>query len=339
MIDRELYIARRLYRGETAPSLTTSNAQSALDVARSIAGPDFAKFGLLADLTSFVQHGDILAIGTHRARLEIIEVKEGPVNETILEFLSTLPEGAAEAAFQSFRSLEGEKTYEQQRRVVRQKERGAAISQLPTNERGVDPNLDIEVRIGSTPFAVELYDNRLSAIIDRSVERGWAIDVIDDCLFLAAYRGVMRTGAERIFSPWFQSSKPSRESPIIDLASSLTTPLALPPFARFIRRDQALDLVFGRCRVMLGLNVPAFVELIRNCGAIVRPATKKERAMFSRGRAGLLISDGQAIIVELGDAKIALNDGYLLRMLYDGVSPKSAAEMCALPPEAPNPSA
>jgi hypothetical protein len=334
IIGRELYIARRLYRDGSPPSLTDSNAGSVLDVTRQISGDTFDRFGLMSDLSSFIRVGDILATGP-AGGVEIIEVKEGVINEKILQFTESLESSQALDALENFRATEGEKTYAQLRRVLRQKAHSAAIANLLNQDKGTDPNYDLPITIGTPSAPLDIYDDRLHHVISESHNRGWAIDVVDGCLYLAAYRGAMSQAASSIFDVWFEGSGAGSDSQAVDFMTSLMHPLALPPFARMLPREQILDILFGRCRVMLGVHVPDFLELIRSSGVTVRPATRKEQGQFTMRGSKPLMVDGRIVIVEDGDFISALHDGILTRILFHGLSPQSAAYLSSERPTPP----
>lgn len=329
MIERELYVARRLFRDEVQPSLATSNATSVVEVAKSLSGSTFDRFGLMTDLTSFVQIGDILASRNDIAKLEIIEVKEGHVNHKVLQFSDSYEASKSAEALDAFRNAEGEKVFAQFRRVQRQKERAASVANILNNDQGYDPSTETHIIVSTPSQPIDLFDDRLGHVIAESHQSGWAIDVIDDCVYLGAYRGHLRGPAHSMFATWFQTVAAHPALPAVDFAASLINPLALPPFARFLTRDQSLDVIFGRCRVLMGVDLGKFVDLVREAGATVRFATRKEKARFTRGGERPLNLDGRVLMVERNGGVSALYDGVLLRMLFHGQAPHSVAAMSA----------
>ena len=78
------------------------------------------------------------------------------------------------------------------------------LKDVLTTGRGRDPDADIDITIAEEEVKVKGYDDRLSAVMDASRARGWALDVIEDCLFIAAYRGKSRRAAPVIFKGWFE---------------------------------------------------------------------------------------------------------------------------------------
>jgi hypothetical protein len=287
----------------------------------------------MSDLTSLVQVGDLLVRGGEGGSLAIVEVKEGEMNERILAFSQSIREVQCPYALQSFRDAHGEKAFEQLKRVNSQKARAEAIANLLNEERGLDPNLKLPIRIQQVPIPITTYDANLSHAVEESNKRGWAIDVIDDCIFLGAYRGEMRRGSHVIFKGWFDASGSTTDSPVIELRRSLAEPLALPPFARGISRDKSLDVIFGRCVVHVGVHVPKLIDIIRKTGVSVRSATRKEAAQFKVSAGDPILLEGRPVLLDYGGATTILYDGILFRMLFHGLTPSAAAIMVATPPE------
>jgi len=102
---------------------------------------------------------------------------------------------------------EGEKTFEQLCRVSSSKRTYVrSCSDRETGE-GVDPHLKVPITIPENPIELKSYDNRLADIIADSEKSGWALDVIDDCLFLAAYRkDALSWGPSAFRHGWFYPS-------------------------------------------------------------------------------------------------------------------------------------
>jgi len=129
---------------------------------------------------------------------------------------------------------------------------------------------DSTVRVPDAPFNTENYDAELVSVLEKSRRTGWAIEHIDDCLFIGAYRGDFRGPAELIFRTWFEGCGAHRRFPFANLfLTSTRTPLALPVGCRQIPREEKFDLMFGRVVVFVAIDMNGFIRL---CNSMQLPA-------------------------------------------------------------------
>ncbi|MDB5974409.1 MAG: hypothetical protein JWR07_1169 [Nevskia sp.] len=326
MISGQLYIARRLFRGGRPPRLSQSNFESVQAAAIETFDEETARFALISDLTTFVQLGDLLIIDPLKGGLSFVEVKSGSKNLKIMEFLHSLPdEPCGYKAFLEFQHNEGAKTVEQLDRVLRQAKRLSDAQELLATGEGFDESLGATVHIPEASVDIAHYNHRLSAAIDKSQERGWAIDVIDDdCLFIGAYRDIMLGAGLHMFAGWFQSCEAPKGSPVHGLLSCIGSPLALPLFSR-LPIDQVCDLLFGRCIVVVGLHLDNFVKFAEKRGISTRWSSRRdaEKPQFRHAYK----VDHRALIFSRGEIELILSDGLLMRMMCHGVTPSSALDL------------
>lgn len=332
MLHFQLYIARRLYGGHQPPSLVHSNFNAVKEEAKAMAsGPEM--FALISDLTTFVQVGDLLVIDMAAGRLKLIEVKTGRKNQQVGEFADFVVQSQNTYALKLFREQEGQKTFEQLTRVLRQKARMSAVVQILSKGEGVDPHLKVPITIPENPIAIQEYDHRLAEVIAGSEKSGYALDVIDGCLFLAAYRNDARSWGPGAFQHgWFYPSGGRKGFPIANLLSCMVTPLALPLFCRDLPAEHVFDLLFGRCKVILGIHLDEFAARSQARGLPLAWSTKKEAARLTSQGLRPYTVDHRALVAPLpGDGQTAFSDGLIVRMLYHGTTPDSCIDLLAHP--------
>jgi hypothetical protein len=326
LIDNQLYIARRLFRRTAPPSLQEANLKSVRHVACDFGAADQKRFALLTDLTSFVQVGDLLTKYEDGA-IGVIEVKEGEVNSRILRFLESLASTECPYSIKLFRDSEGEKTFNQLTRVVRQRLRGAHVEEVVNTGAGVDPDTGEHVIVRDVPVTMSSWESKLVELLEESNDRGWAIAHIENCLFVGVYRENMRLAGELIFRGWLEHCTEDSCSPIANLMDGIVRPLALPHLLWALPREQKLDILFGRAVVWLGLDMNSFMSLCNESSPVrLRWASRKETGKLrDRYRSKVWTQNNRAILIESGGQKGVFGDA-IGRIFFHAATPRSAIE-------------
>ena len=182
----QLCHARQLFRGHTQPDLKQSNFGSVVFAANSIVEKSPDAMPLLSDLTTFIQVGDIISFDP-QSGLSIIEVKEGVVNQRICSFLDFYSKCECDRALYYFLSQEGPHTSKQMQRMIRQAGRMGHILEVMNSGKSTDPDTGQQVNIPDESVLISDWDEEFNALLAHSENRGWALDVIEDCLFVACY--------------------------------------------------------------------------------------------------------------------------------------------------------
>ncbi|WP_156821601.1 hypothetical protein [Halomonas smyrnensis] len=325
----QLYIARRLYKEQRQPSLKHSSVESMKAAVDSLTSEDFYSIALLSDLTSFVQVGDVVAFDPDRG-YTIVEVKEGEVNKRILDFSSFYEKTRCAKALSFFKEREGKKVYKQFERVMRQKGRMKHFQEIMESGDSYDPDSKYQVRISESDAEMDSWDEKLDDIIERSKERGWALDVIESCLFVAAYRNNFRFASDVIFNYWFEECAGNADFPKVNFIDCMGIPLALPVLSRHIDKEAKFDVLFGRVVVRFGLDLDAFIELCNSMGLKARWSTRKEAEKIKKETGGCMsfTINKKMVFIEGEEGGVGpLSDGILARIFYHGLSPVSAVKM------------
>jgi hypothetical protein len=330
MLEMQLYAARRLYQNQRPPSLKHSNFHSVKAAAEFETTPDYAKFALISDLTSFVQVGDLLTYDAN-AGLAVVEVKEGGKNKKLIEFAQFFAESKCERALHHFFKQEGEKTIDQLGRMLRQSARMGHFVELLKTGNSWDPDLDVDVRVPNDPVPLKSYDDHIVEVVEQSKERGWAIALVDDCFFIGAYRDKMRIPGKEIFRIWFEGCGGKPGFPRDNLISCMQVPLALPVFCRGIPKEHMFDILFGRVVVYLGINMDKFIDLCCANGLEARWSSRKEAAKLHQQARHKThhpwTFENQALLVGSKDNLGPISDGLFVRMLFHGTTPLSAVDL------------
>ena len=320
LIGGQLCYARRLFLGHAQPNLQQSNFRSVVAAAKSIVDKSPDAIPLLSDLTTFVQVGDILSFDPSSG-LSIIEVKQGEVNQRISNFLNFYSKSGCNRALDYFLSMEGPHTAKQMQRMVRQTGRMSHIVEIIASGTSTDPDSGQIIHIPEEPVPIRDWDEELNAMLRESGERGWALNVIDDCLFVACYaEESMLKGSHVIFNLWFDHCGGDPESPRARLIDCIHTPTALPMFSRRIPTESMFDLLFGRKQICMALSLDDFMKKCETAGLKVRFGTNRETSRMEQSGTKPFLHRGRSIFIGNEHNEMALMDGVLFRAFYHSVS-------------------
>ena len=278
---------------------------------------------LISDLTSFVQVGDILQFDPSKG-LSIIEVKEGETNKRISDFIHFYSESSCQRALYYFAEQEGKSGTKQLGRMLRQAARMSHFAEIKLRGFSIDPDNKQRVIIPEEYILTDSWDAELNDTIEKANTNGWAINIIDNCLFIGCYAEQhMRAGGHIIFNGWFEKCGGSNQCPRSRLIDSMFIPLAMPLFLLHIPPESIFDFLFGRMQLCMGISVEKLMSECVNQGLSVKMATKKETAKLKQKGGVPYIYKGQAIIISLESKSLILSDGLFLRSMFHGQKPVS----------------
>ncbi|MEZ8236113.1 hypothetical protein AB6C62_21670 [Vibrio splendidus] len=322
-IDRQLCYARRFCKSGKQPDLYNCNLESVVFAAKENYERNPSSMSLISDLTSFVQVGDLL-ISNPNEGLTIAEVKEGAMNAKVCDFMKFYSKSQCDRSFHYFAQKEGAQAVKQLQRMVRQTSRMSHVSSVLATGKGVDPDTNEQVHIPEPYFEIESWDDQLISKLDESDEKGWAIEVIDDCVFLGVYTADhMISSGHLIFNSWFDNSGGTPECPRALLIDCMRIPLALPIFNRNLPEKHKFDVLFGRKQVCIAICIESLLKACEKVGLLVRFATNKELGRLDQTGNRPYRHKGKAIFIGNGKVELALMDGIFLRVMFHGQSPVS----------------
>ena len=323
-IGNQLCHARALYKEQMPPSLKESNFESVLAACDRIVDDHPNAVPLISDLTSFVQIGDILA-SIPGMPLRLIEVKEGSKNHKLIDILScAAQEDVFSSKLEQLLASSSYKTIEQLSRMTRQAARASHVAELINLGVSINPDTSNTHFIHEEEVAISSWSDELHSLIEASDLKGWAITVIDDCMFIGAYSNKkMIQAAHFVFNSWFESCGGEIESPRESLFDSMRHPLALPLFNQDLRTDWMFDLLFGRLHICMGINVEAFIIACLRAGIEVREGTKRETSRALQMKLDPVLFNSRVVFMKAGATEYQITRGIFLRIMYHSQRPVS----------------
>ncbi len=324
LIGGEIHIARRFHIGEKAMNfLDSSNLKHAIEVSDQINEKPL-NFALLSDLTSYIQIGDLLIKSGNK--LGIMELKEGKVNDQINDFFRKMESEDREINEEQLEEVFDETTIKQAKRMLRQKVRAENAAQVINEDIGTDPWSGQKITVSTPNIPTIGYHELFNVLRKRLEEKIWAYDVVEDCLYVGMYRDeglAMARTIEIILK------KETENFAIVDWLS-ITNNLSQPIFAKPFDPDFIIDVLTGKIKIIIGLNVDRLIELFNDLGIDTRWLSKKETAKAKQKqiRKDLVIINQKAIAMKLnqyGENDVLISGGIFSKILFDNVYPSNIA--------------
>lgn len=324
MINGQLYIARQLYQEvEGEKILKQSNLESIKAVVEQINANE-TDFALIADLTGYIQTGDLLCnIG---GRLVLSEVKEGSRNHEILEILAevqtnNIPPGDVQEKF----NLD-DKSFQQLKRQAKQIATMTNFASIVNQDEGLDLSTGRPIKIITPKEPTHLYTERLIALREQLSKRNlWAYDIIDDCLHVGIYKGHFRfIGSKILKTIGDTQSTNTIMVNYLSVIESLDKPLLFLPFDK----EFIFDLMFGRVLMLFMIDIDKFMELYNDYGLKAEWGNRKESHKVRESmKSNMFIKDnrGIKIIHPVSKDVMWLAHGTFLKMVFDSMHPAYVA--------------
>lgn len=317
MIQKQLCYARRVFTDKRQPDLRFSNLESVIQAANHAREQSPNCMPLISDLTTFVQVGDLLIYDPDAKRMTIAEVKEGDKNADLSRKVMFYKESGCERFKQFALQDESPKTAKQFERMARQMDRMQFVTEALSDKKTRDPDTAKDVYIKEAVIPVEEWDEEFNAVCDEAMEKGWAINMIDNCLFLGAYSKRLLPVSSTMFWLWMKPFTDDEQTPVARMIDSVAEPLALPLPCMLMEPARIMDLLFGRLHVCMGISIPDLIEECAKQGITARsPKNKDERKTANSWGQSAIRYQGQPIVLEREGKVVVPATGIFVRCLF-----------------------
>jgi hypothetical protein len=185
------FAINRLCRHRPRGYLGDQNPESVLKVISKLSrsGENLAIWN---DATRCIDLHDVTAIALDSRAITFYEVKEGSVNEEILQLAHASNESEVQSGIEDLFARRGVTGIRQLERVARQEMEGKKLHTLAANDDIEDPFLKKQ-RIAIYPHKpLERYDAELSDLLQEVRQREFARITVDDCLHILAVNQARR---------------------------------------------------------------------------------------------------------------------------------------------------
>ena len=324
ILEMQDYTVKLFYRDLPLHSINNLNP-SEMEYINFLNKKKQTSFALLADLSTFIQIGDVLIIdkSAEQTIVSIKELKEGKVNEVIRTHINSWYQSSGCPAFiYAYEKKYGDKKYKQFKRMFKQDYESLqvirgfyeGIKEFPSKKPTIFPD---------KVFQLEYYISEINELLKEANEKGWATNIIEDCLYIGVYTEKYDP-QESAFYYWVRNL--GVKYPIVDFFSILSEPLALPPFLYPFLKKDIFDITLRKKKILFCLDLDKWIELGKNLGLKIYWLNRKESTreiQKSDSNVGPFAYEHRCIAFENSGECAFLGGGMLARIHYGFVKPTS----------------
>lgn len=268
----DYYKAKRFYSGSRArPDLLHSNLQSVINAADYFHQEDELNFALISDLTSFIDIGDILLVKDNG--MFIVECKEGNVQQKVFEFIEELEKDDFDTKKIDY-SDKDLKFFDQVERTLNQIKKGNRASNFINTEKGADPFSEMKINVFEAAKPKEYYFEYLMHLIEESKINSSTYGEVEGVIYIGIYRDEKIVPSGFVFD--YIVKRLYENYIIVDYLSIIGLPLKEPLFFKPFGSKIIFDLMFGRLKIFLAINLDKFIELFNKNGIEAKWLSRKE---------------------------------------------------------------
>lgn len=324
ILKRDYYKARRFFSGnKSRPDLLNSNLDSVLNAVEHYHNEDDKNFALISDLTTFIDIGDILLVSANG--IKVIECKEGETQKKVFEFIDEISKEGFDAKNVDY-SDKNEKFFEQVQRTLKQIDKGSKLSDFLKNEEGIDPFSDKKIKVQEATNLQIGYFDYLITLIEESKLNGSKYGEVEGIIYIGIYRDkkipissfLFRGIVEQIYE----------KNIILDYLQIIDLPLRDPLFFKPFGTETIFDLLFGRIKIYLAINLDKLLDLFKEKNIDARWLSRKEtqKLLGPNKNHHPFVFKNQAIIISKDGEESILGDAFLIYLLLDNLTPTSFVE-------------
>ncbi|WP_299278929.1 hypothetical protein [uncultured Psychroserpens sp.] len=324
VFQKDYYKARRFFSGDkNRPDLLNTNLDSVLTAVQHFHKQDEINFALITDLTSFIDIGDILLI--KGGEIGIVECKEGEVQEKVFEFIDSASKEDFDVTKIDY-SDKNKKFFDQVERTLKQMEKGVKATDFLKKEEGTDPFSDTKITILESTNPQEYYFEYLIDLIEESKKNNSTYGEIEEIIYIGIYRENKRPISPHLFKGIVEHIY--EKNIIVDYVNLIGIPLKEPIFFKPFGVENIFDILFGRVKIYLAINLEKLIELFNSKGIPVKWLSRKEthKILDYEKRFRPFVFENRALEITVDGQSMTLGDSFLIYLLLDNIKPTSYVE-------------
>ncbi|WP_034893283.1 hypothetical protein [Gillisia sp. Hel_I_29] len=324
IFKKDYYKARRFYSGDrNRPDLLNTNLESVITTVEHYHKQDDKNFALISDLTSFIDIGDILLVNGKENI--IIECKEGEVQKKVFDFLDYASQDDFDATKIDY-SDKNDKFFDQVERTLKQMEKGAKVSNFLNKEEGTDAFSETKIKVLESTNPQKYYFKYLLDLIKNSKENNSTYGEIEDIIYVGIYRENKRLVSPHLFKGIVDHIY--EKSIVVDYVNLIGLPLKEPMFLKPFGVENIFDIMFGRIKIYLAINLDKLIELFNTKGISAKWLSRKEthKILDLGQRHKPFVFENKAIEITVNGQTMTLGDSFLIYLLLDNITPTSYVE-------------
>jgi hypothetical protein len=348
ILRQELHVLKRLMLHSSPPSINFEDIARVLYIVNQMNEESRMTFAIVADLSTCVHLCDIVRID-HRdqAKVELIEVKSGKCNAILSAFLDQF-----EVKIETLSTLKQCRTIpkrmqKQAERMMRQRVRLAQAIQVIENDEGIDPLLQVPIRVSQRTFEVDEFDDLLDEACGQAIKNDVACGVVNDCIHVCVASGETRSEAYRKALKIVQFcvvEHRRKRSTVKDMdlhiakyitlqeafrlvnpiSANLHTCACRPLLLWRIQKPYLMKVLSGELAILFLLDIAGFLWTVKDLGFEISFSSRRETDELTKqyGKENVAIWGGRFIKINDGRGEQILMSGTFARFIVNLQCPR-----------------
>lgn len=247
---------RRLALPDGNDNLSKKNIIDSM-IAADLINEDPLSIAIASDLTSFVHAGDLVVYKIGEG-VKLTEVKSGDKNIEFSHAAQFSVETKCEHFDKQYTKDFNDKDIQHYNRTKKQWQRLTDITNTINNGSGYDYYHKQQVSIEDENYIPEFYNQTIvNRWIDIKAGKEWSIDVIDECVYIGAYKTTEMGFIG--FNSWMDGT--NFKGRVLNISDSISNHFVQPLFNLNIPHELIEDIISGNIIIVLCLDFMKFMQL------------------------------------------------------------------------------
>jgi len=324
MIGSHPYRARTFYSGNKyRPDLTSTNLEAVIGAVEYMLLEDPRSFGLITDLTTFIDIGDILWVRDEA--LFVVEVKSGAKQRVVNQLIKKMYDQSYQLGP---KDLDGftPSMLTQAKRTMEQHRKGSVLINYLRDEKGKDPFTGENRYLYEVATPQEHYFEDILKVLQLASKEGFAETTIEGIIGVAVFKAEY-TPKALMFDP--PSHAVQDQLLIEDYLSQIYIPIREPLFYKPISRELIFDILFRKLRVILTLDLDKLIAFFNEGGLKTQWLSTKESFKYKeekQPKSRPFFLHNRVIQLKTENLDIVLGDTFVIKLLFDNVKPSAVRQ-------------
>ncbi len=289
------------------------------------------------DATRSIDLFDVTAISLESRQINFYEVKEGVVNEEIIQVVNSKDVKKIQESLGDLYARRGISGIKQFGRFVRQQLEGKKLHTLVSNEDAEDPFLKKQRTAISPHKPLESYDQALDGLLTQVRRKEFARIVIDDCLHILAINQERLSNThsidmlieeelkKKIRTPG--TNEPDCRKVLLWFQESIYSPIAMPVMLRPFDAYDIADICIGNVVLFFMFDMNAWGRLFKESRLSWSSKKEGRRELSKPFLERRMVIDSRVPTITSGTGKyVRLGDRILPLIMCEGIRPLSMAQ-------------
>lgn len=317
MLDDEHSTIRRLPLEDNLDNLSIKNLIEAIDVLEEINSDPFT-IGISSDLTTFIHTGDLLIRNYFDGKLSIVELKSGWKNIEFCKAASFSLDSECPIFDEQYTKELSSVDLKHYQRTKKQIKHMRDVTTVINTGNGYDYLNKQTVKIKDNNYIPTFFSEKIMDSWRRiSLGKLWDIHVIDECLFIGAYKNIEMGFVG--FNSWMKTS--NFNGTVFNINDSFKYKLTKPLLNLNLSDQVVKDILLGEFIVVLCLDNERFYN---EANKIYSGLLKRKKITDNKlNLIDLVTINQEAIYSENDGHEVYLGTGFLSRIIFDLQNPRN----------------